>query len=150
MLDAVGTNSRAEEQLSADPVCKRCDDIPFPEASDHRPVSLQWRSRPQKRRRRVSCDLISRPIPNWLTCDEAFVQHMDGWLNQWWHTRPRGFDGVDDFAKNVHLLAINYMKEHVIFAKTVEHRLETCVAAIQLLEAETLSEVRLSRLLAMP
>ena len=43
VLDVIGTNVDFYDQLAHQAMAKRCDDVPHPEASDHWPVSLEWR-----------------------------------------------------------------------------------------------------------
>ena len=84
VLDVVGTNVDSYDQIAHQAMAKRCDDVPHPAASDHWPVSLEWRSlerrQHQRKRARTANVLVKRPIPVWLLDDEAFLEQVDDWV----------------------------------------------------------------------
>ena len=149
VLDVVGTNIDGYDTSGMQAVSRRCDDVPHPSASDHRPVSLRWFSKHRKKRRKNTAgvsDLIRTPIPLWLLQNNDFVSALDREVHQWLEKRSSGFEGLKEFTELVHDFAQTYLETHLVIAKTAAHRLEVTVAMMNTLRADRVNEQRVSRL----
>ena len=150
VLDVVGTNVDCYDQLAHQAIAKRCDDVPHPEASDHWPVSLEWRPlarrQPQKKRARNANALVKRPIPLWLLEDDIFLEQVDVWVEQWGKDRSSGFRASLEYTGTIHSMAQDYILNNVIRARTPEHKLEVALAMRSTLAQDPLNEARISRL----
>ena len=131
-------------------MAKRCDDVPHPEASDHWPVFLEWRSlerkQHQRNRARNANGLVKRPIPHWLLEDETFLEQVDAWVEQWGKDRSSGFRASLEDTGTIHSMAQDYILNNVIRARTPEHKLEVALAMRSTLAQDPLNEARISRL----
>ncbi len=148
VLDVAGTNNVGYEVMGLRTVCRRCDDVPFPDASDHWPMALRWNERRGRKRVRLGENaIVRRPIPRWLLSNQRFLEGLDSWVDQWFPYRAEGFAGIDGFTEGVFKFATEFIRDNVVQAATAEQKLDTCLAAMRLLQQDRLDEWKLGRLL---
>ncbi len=138
----MGSNSSDGYASEVQGYARRCDDVPFPEASDHYPIGLRWLESGSRRRRKSSepC-ILKRPIPQWLIVNTDFIEEMDAWIDDWFVSRSHGVAGLLSFSGGVHSFASSYLSSHVIVAKTVRHKLDLALSALQLLKQSPINGV---------
>ena len=100
VLDVVGTNIDSYDPLAHQALATRCEDIPYPDASNHWPVSLKWKSmeRRGKRRQEETPGMAKRPIPLWLLGDDEYLETVNAWMEEWMKERPIGFRGIIEYT----------------------------------------------------
>ena len=149
VLDVAGSNCKGYNSIDLQGLCRRCEDIPFPDASDHSPVCLRWQVRANRGWQTWrEGGLIERPIPKWLFTNKHFTEALDSWFGSWFQSRPRGFAAIDEFTRGVHKFAMEFAKTNITHATTPDHKLDTCLAVLRTLQQDTVDERRLSRLLS--
>ena len=150
VLDVVGSNAWTGYASEMQGYARRCDDVPFPKASDHYPVGLRWLDPASRGRRRKSSGsrTLKRAIPQWLIACPDFISELDAWVDDWFSDRPASIAGLVSFSDGVHAFASSYLSSRVVLAKTARHKLELALAASKLLKRYPIDETRLARICA--
>ena len=98
-------------------------------ASDHCPVELRFLRRSRKRSQRSpEGDGNFQPIPEWLFTDECFLSEWRSCLDSWEQSRQSGMRALSEFVELTQACARDWLKDHVVEARTVEHKFQVAIA----------------------
>ena len=65
---------------------------------------------------------MKRPIPVWLLEDDAFLEQVDDWVEQWGQDRSNGFRGLIEYTGAIHAMAQDHIANRIVKARTPEHK----------------------------
>ena len=93
ILDIVGVSLDQGRYLNFSPQSAVVHDMPFPNASDHQPISLMFtdsgRTKPASERGAPKVPFV----PEWLLADVEFSAHLTTHVESWKMSRPEGLAG---------------------------------------------------------
>eukprot|EP00973_Karenia_brevis_P087818 12181259-Karenia_brevis.AAC.1 len=96
-------------------------------ATNHKPVIVRFREAkrepPNEARRKL------RSLPDWLFKDDDFLQHWQECVEAWMQTRAHGLQGLHQFMELTQHAGRDWLRDHIIEAKTDHHRFEICMTA---------------------
>jgi hypothetical protein len=105
--------------------------MPFPNASDHQPISLMFtdsgRTKPASERGAPKVPFV----PEWLLADVEFSAHLTTHVESWKMTRLEGLAGIESFNHLVVGTVGAYLITKQVVAKTPQHHFDI-VAALSL------------------
>eukprot|EP00973_Karenia_brevis_P087414 12119599-Karenia_brevis.AAC.1 len=95
--------------------------LPYPSASDHKPVTLVFRPvRAPKRTYDRGAKRIST-VPEWLLGNVQFDAQVQALLSECCETRRRGLMGIVDFNESLLALAQNFLRSQAVQAQSTIH-----------------------------
>jgi len=108
--------------------------MPFPAASDHKPVAVEYRlAKPPRKTNDKGAKRVFR-VPEWLLEDSAFSEQLGIRIEEWSRSRGPGFEGIEVFNNMVSALAQRYLKTEHVKARTPEHRFQVACSLLSALQ----------------
>ena len=98
--------------------------LPYPSASDHKPVSLVFRPvRRLKRTRDAGAPRLFN-IPEWIADDTRFVQKLEEVICEWKLDRQPGLAGIEELNNLFAAEAKDFLRTTHVLARSTLHRFE--------------------------
>ena len=104
--------------------------LPFPNASDHKPIALAFTDILTQRSKREAGAARIPYVPEWLFQERAFVEELESGFEAWKGGRARGLAGIEQFNDLVAATAKEFLATQQILAKTVQQKFDIATALL--------------------
>ena len=123
-----GSLNRLYSELACS--CTVVHTLPFPNASDHKPVALAFTDILTQRPKREAGAAPTPYVPEWLFQERAFVEELESGFEAWKGGRARGLAGIEQFNDLVAATAKEFLATQKILAKTVQQKFDIATALL--------------------
>ena len=110
------------------------ENLPYPSASDRKPISLAFR--PSRFVEHTRDDGARRlfNVPEWLLEDEDFIKEVETAMQSWTETRQRGLAGIEEFNEMMSVMARDFLRSTNVRARATAHRFDVSVGLLPILQ----------------
>jgi hypothetical protein len=135
ILDVAGVSVEPGRYMNFTPQSTVVHDMPFPNASDHQPISLMFkesgRTRPARERGAPRIPFV----PEWLLEDADFLADLAPRVDSWKVSRPEGLAGIESFNHLLVGTAGAFLATKHVLAKTAQHQFDIVAALLSTMQA---------------